>query len=117
MTTISISPIRTKSDHRNALLRIEKLMHAKAGSEEADELDVLTDLVEAYERRHHPLPRASASDILRHLMEANGLTQSDLPEVGTQTVISLLLSNKRQLTVRQIKALSSRFNVSPAVFI
>jgi HTH-type transcriptional regulator / antitoxin HigA len=117
MTIIAISPIRTKADHRNALLRIEELMRAKAGTEEADELDVLTDLVEAYERRHCPLPWATASDVLRHLMEANTLTQSDLPEVGTQAVISLILSNKRQLTVRQIKALSLRFKVSPSAFI
>jgi HTH-type transcriptional regulator/antitoxin HigA len=117
MTTIAISPIRSKADHRKALLRIEELMHAKAGTEEADELDVLADLVEAYERRHHPFPRAVACDVLRHLMEANALTQSDLPEVGTQAVISLVLSGKRQLTVRQIKALSLRFNVSPSSFI
>jgi HTH-type transcriptional regulator/antitoxin HigA len=50
-------------------------------------------------------------------MEERGLKQSDLSEIGTQGVISEILSGKRQLNVRQIKMLSKRFKVSPAVFI
>ena len=44
------------------------------------------------------------------------LKQSDIPEIGSQGVISEILSGKRQFNVRQIKLLSNRFNVSPAVF-
>lgn len=50
-------------------------------------------------------------------MEEHGLTQSDLPEVGSQGMVSEILSGKRELIVRQIRALASRFHVSPAVFI
>jgi HTH-type transcriptional regulator/antitoxin HigA len=46
----------------------------------------------------------------------NNLKQSDLPEIGSQGVISEILSGKRHFNVRQIKLLSKRFNVSPAVF-
>jgi HTH-type transcriptional regulator/antitoxin HigA len=49
-------------------------------------------------------------------MEEHDLKQSDLPEIGSQGVISEILSGKRQFSVRQIKLLSKRFNVSPAVF-
>lgn len=49
-------------------------------------------------------------------MEEHGLTQSDLPEVGSQGVVSELLSGKRELNVRQIRALARRFDVSPAAF-
>ena len=50
-------------------------------------------------------------------MEEHGLTQSDLPEVGSQGVISDILRGKRELNVRQIRTLAKRFHVSPAVFI
>jgi HTH-type transcriptional regulator/antitoxin HigA len=117
MTAIAVEPIRTKADLQAALLRVEDLMGAAHGSSAADELEILTDLIEAYERRHHKLPRASPVDVLRHLMEAHDLTQSDLPEAGSQAAISLVLTGRRQLTLRQIKALAVRFQVNPSVFI
>jgi HTH-type transcriptional regulator/antitoxin HigA len=45
------------------------------------------------------------------------LKQSDLPEIGSRGVLSEILSGKRQLNIRQLKLLSQRFKVSPAVFI
>jgi HTH-type transcriptional regulator/antitoxin HigA len=56
-------------------------------------------------------------DTLNALMKEHGLKQSELSEIGSQGVISEILSGKRQLNVRQIKLLSKRFKVSPAVFI
>ena len=50
-------------------------------------------------------------------MEEHGLTQSDLAEIGSQGVVSEILSGKRELNVRQIRALAERFHVSPAVFV
>ena len=51
------------------------------------------------------------------IMDEHGLTQSDLPEVGSQGVVSDILRGKRDLNIRQIRALAQRFHVSPAVFI
>jgi HTH-type transcriptional regulator/antitoxin HigA len=50
-------------------------------------------------------------------MDEHNLRQSDLPEVGSQGVVSEILSGKRELNVRQIRALAARFGVSPAVFV
>ena len=50
-------------------------------------------------------------------MEEHNLKQRDLKELGSQGVVSEILSGKRKLTLRQVKALSKRFNISPAVFI
>jgi HTH-type transcriptional regulator/antitoxin HigA len=50
-------------------------------------------------------------------MEQHGLRQSDLPEIGSQGVVSEVLAGKRELNVRQIRALSERFGVSPATFV
>ncbi len=80
-------------------------------------LHTLITLVEAYEEKHHPLPAVSDVDMLAFLMEQHHLTQSDLPEIGSQTTVSLILSGKRQLTKRHIAALSKRFNVPASVFL
>lgn len=56
--------------------------------------------------------------MLAYLMEAHQLKQSDLEyEIGSQSVVSDILSGKRSLNVRQIKRLAERFKLSPAVFI
>ena len=64
MTTIAVEPIRTKADHQTALRRVEELMGAKPGTADDDELEILTDLIEAYERRHFEFPRASEAEVL-----------------------------------------------------
>ena len=55
--------------------------------------------------------------MLVHFMEEHFLSQSDLPEIGSQGVVSEIINGKRELNLRQIKALGKRFNVSPAVFL
>lgn len=47
----------------------------------------------------------------------HGLRQSDLPEIGSQGVVSEILVGKRELNIRQVRALSERFGVSAATFI
>jgi len=80
-------------------------------------LDTLGTLIYAYEEEHHPIPECSGVDVLRFLMEEHGLTQADLPEIGSQSVVSEVLRGQRELNIRQIRALATRFQLSPAVFI
>ncbi|MBI5652305.1 MAG: helix-turn-helix domain-containing protein [Chloroflexi bacterium] len=80
-------------------------------------LDTLGTLISAYETDHLPIPKATGMDALRYLIEEHGLTQADLPEIGSQGVVSEVLNGKRELNVRQIRALAERFHVSPAAFI
>jgi len=79
-------------------------------------METLGSLIESYEAQYIPEIEGSPSDALKTLMEEHDLKQSDLPEIGSQGVISEILSGKRQFNVRQIKLLSKRFNLSPAVF-
>ena len=79
-------------------------------------METLGSLIETYEIQNIPEIEGSPSDALKTLMEEHDLKQSDLPEIGSQGVISEILSGKRQLNVRQIKLLSKKFKVSPAVF-
>ena len=79
-------------------------------------METLGSLIESYEDQNIPEIEGRPGDTLKTLMEEHDLKQSDIPEIGSQGVISEILSGKRQFNVRQIKLLSNRFNVSPAVF-
>jgi HTH-type transcriptional regulator / antitoxin HigA len=79
--------------------------------------ELLTMLIEAYEEKRYPVRSASPVAVLRELMAANGLRQKDLaPLLGSESVVSEILSGKRELNKRHIQKLSERFRVSPEVF-
>jgi HTH-type transcriptional regulator / antitoxin HigA len=79
--------------------------------------ELLTLLIEVYEEKHYAIPNASPVAVLRELMSANNLRQKDLaPLFGSESVVSEVLSGRREINKRQIEKLSKRFNVSPTVF-
>ena len=112
--------IRNKREHNTAVKRLNELLD-EIGEDEKHPLysllDTLGTLIEAYEDEHHPIPDSSGADVLRYLMDEHGLTQSSLPEIGSQGVVSEILNGKRELNVRQIRKLAERFKVSTAVFV
>ena len=79
-------------------------------------METLGSLIESYEIQHFPEIEGSPIDTLKALMQDHGLKQSDLAEIGSQGVISEILSGKRQFNARQIKLLSKRFNVSQRLY-
>jgi HTH-type transcriptional regulator/antitoxin HigA len=84
---------------------------------EQEAIDLMTLLVERYESQRYPVPDAEPVDVLRFLLESNGLSQRDIAsELGSEATVSLVLSGKRQLNRDHIARLSRRFHVSPAVF-
>ena len=79
-------------------------------------IDTLSILIEAYHREHYQIPDVSSVELLKFLMEQHRLSQGNLPEIGSQGVVSEILRDKRELNVRQIQALSYRFHLPVAVF-
>lgn len=77
---------------------------------------LVSDLIYAYDQRHYPQRSVHGVDLLRFLMEQHDLRQNQLPEIGTQSVVSEILSGKRELTVNHIRGLAERFHLSPAAF-
>ncbi len=112
--------IRTEREYDRAIKRLNELLD-EIGTNERRPLygllDTLGTLIHTCEEQHHALPEASGADMLRFFMEEHSLAQSELPEVGSQGVVSEVLNGKRELNVRQVRALARRFHVSPAVFI
>lgn len=111
--------IKTEQDYKRAVALLDRLLD-EVGENEHHPLfgflEVLGTLVESYESDHVEIKGATGKDVLKFLMEERGLTQSDLPEIGSQGVVSEILHGRRELNARQIKVLSERFGVSPAVF-
>ena len=110
----------TEEEYRNRLELLNQLIDEVGDNEQhplASLLDTVGTLVANYEQEHYSLPEAaSPQEVLAYLLKEHQLTQSELPEIGSQGVVSEILRGKRQLNKRQIQALSKRFGVAPEVF-
>lgn len=115
-----ILTLRDETDYDRAVATLNELLD-EIGTDERhplyDLLDTLGTVIAAYEAEHRELSLPDGRDVLAYLMEEHNLRQSDLPEVGSQGIVSEILNGKRELNVRQIRALAARFGVSPAVFV
>ena len=120
----TIEPIfsvpRTKADYHRLVVFLDDLID-RVGEDESHLLASLAEtvgtLIEAYEDRTTPVKEGNPVAVLSFLMSEHGLKQTDLSEIGSQGVVSEVLSGKRKLNLRQIQLLAHRFNVSPEVFI
>lgn len=108
-------PVRDEA-HYDQLMDVMEALMSDVSALESGPLSGLVDLVadriREYEDRVHSWPDTSTpATRLAFLMEQHGLRQCDLPEVGAQSVVSAVLSGKRDLNLRQIQALAKRFGV------
>ena len=115
---MEIKPIRTKTDYRAALKKIEALMSARAGSPEGERLDVMVTLVEAYERKHYPFDLPDPVEAIKFRMEQAGLSVNDLvPMIGQPNRVYEVLNYKRPLTLGMIRNLNTGLGISAQVLI
>lgn len=80
-------------------------------------LHLIANNIQVYENKHYPSKKLIPIEMLKFLMEEHGLDQDDLPEIGSQSLVSKILNGKRKLTLEHIRHLSKRFGVSPAIFV
>lgn len=115
---MDIRPIRTERDHERALRRIETLMDAELGTEEGDELEVLTTLVEAFEEKHFPVDTADPIDAILFRMEQQGLDRKDLEAfIGSRHRVSEILNRKRGLSLEMIRRLHAGLGIPLEVLV
>ncbi len=115
-----ITPIRDEAHCARMTEMLQTLLDETQGEENHPAMglvDIVGDLIEDYKTKHHPLPEVTGVQALKFLMEQHGLKQSDLCEIGSQGVVSEILTGKRELNIRQVRALSKRFGVSAATFV
>jgi HTH-type transcriptional regulator / antitoxin HigA len=110
--------IHTEEENERYIADLEELHSRGRLSPEEEQLaELLTLLIEKFEERYQIEPGATSLDVVRSLMDAHGVKQSDMLDVfGTRSVASEVLSGKRELSKTHIQRLSRRFHVSPAVF-
>jgi HTH-type transcriptional regulator/antitoxin HigA len=115
-----ISRIRDEVHYLRMTALIRALLDEAAGRKSHPAMgliDLLGNLIDDYEADRHPLPRTTGLQALKFLMDQHGLRQVDLPEIGSQGVVSEVLAGKRDLNIRQVRALAKRFGVSTSTFV
>ena len=112
---------RTEKENERLLAEIEKLMvkgEKNLSPEEGALLELLTQLVETFEKRVYPREKTSPAELVAFLLEQRGLSPSDLWSVlGSKGRVSELLSGRREVSKDQAKRLGAFFHISPAAFI
>jgi HTH-type transcriptional regulator/antitoxin HigA len=78
---MSIKPIKTSYDYEKALERLEDIFDAKIGTKQGDELEILTILIEKYEKENFPIEMPDPIEAIKFRMEQLGMKQKDLAEV------------------------------------
>jgi len=117
---VPLGPVRTKKEYARAVALLDSIIDEIGEDEKhpmAELAEAISVFVEKYEEDHSPAPAATPIAVLRHLMREHDLRQTNLPEIGSQGVVSEILAGKRDLNARQIRRLAKRFGVSPAVFV
>ncbi len=113
-----ITPIRNDKDHARALRQMEELWGAPANSVEAEYLEVLVTLIDAYEARHHAIDPPDPVEAILFRMEQQGLTRKDLePCIGSRARVSEVLNRKRPLTLSMIRRLRHTLGIPADVLI
>jgi HTH-type transcriptional regulator / antitoxin HigA len=114
-----LRPIRSDGELDEAVRMVDSLLARRdLAPEEEDYLEVLGDLVEQYESEAHPMAPVSDAEMLRHLIEAKGVSQTQISDATgiADSTISEVLKGKRSLNRGHIGKLAKYFSVSPDVF-
>lgn len=115
---MTVEPIKTKKDYKQAMERLEMLFDAKKGTEEGDELEVLSILIEKYEHEHFPIDLPDPIEAIKFRMEQLGYNQGDLAKiVGLKSRASEILNRKRKLSLDMIRELHEKLHIPTDVLI
>ena len=115
-----IRPLRSEADYEAAVDEIERYFDRppKPGSPDADRFDLLSLVVEDYERERWPIDPPYPVDAIRYGMEMRGLTQADLGRLlGSRQRASDILSRRRPLTMRMAWKLHRDWGISAEALI
>jgi len=115
-----LRPIRSGKEYDRTVALMNYLLdvvgdngdHALAGL-----LDLVSELVEDYDAKHHAIEASEPKEVLRYLIGMRGLKQSDLAGIVPQSNLSAILAGKRKISATLAGKLARYFNVSPAVFV
>lgn len=115
---MEIRPIRTQTDYEEALREIEQLFNAPQNTSEYDRLDILSTLVEAYEKKHFPVELPDPIEAIHYYMDTRGWSRRDLEScLGSRARVSEVLSRKRSLSLEMIRKLNQELGIPAEILI
>jgi HTH-type transcriptional regulator/antitoxin HigA len=115
-----LQPVRNAKEYADMVKALDAAIDAGGADENhplARLVDYLGELIAEYEAKDRMPPAATGAEALRYVMQRDNLRQIDLPELGSQGVVSELLSGRRHFNARQAKAMAARFGVSASLFL
>jgi HTH-type transcriptional regulator/antitoxin HigA len=115
-----LKPIKNNKEHENALARVYRLMQLKLkpNSKESDELEVLSILIETYEKANYPIEPPNPIDAILFRLDQMGMSQSDLGRLlGSRSRASEILKGKRKLSIGMIRKLNKELGISAKTLI
>ena len=115
-----VKVIRTAREHKAALSRASTLMELDPvrGTPEGDELDLLVLVIEDYERKHFPMDDADPVEVIKFMMDQQGLKKKDLiPYIGSASKVTEVLNRTRSLSLSMIRKLSEGMKIPAGVLI
>jgi HTH-type transcriptional regulator / antitoxin HigA len=115
---MDIKPIKREGDYERALHRVEELWDSTDGSPESDELEILTTLIEAYEREHYPIDLPNPIEAIKFRLEQTGKDSRMLIGViGQRTRVYEVMRGKRPLSLNMIRSLHEKLDIPAEVLI
>jgi HTH-type transcriptional regulator/antitoxin HigA len=116
----TVRTLRDEDEYQTALRAVRPYFDAEpdAGTAKAAHFDALVLLIEDYEAKHYPIPRAAPIDVLKFVMQANSYTRADLIAIlGSKARASDLLNGRREINLDQIRKISRAWHIPAAALI
>jgi len=115
---MNLKPIKSDKDYREALKRLEVIFDAPIDSQEGDEAEILSLIIENFENKHYPIEAPDPIEAIKIRMEELNLRQKDLVGViGGKSRVSEILNRKKKLTVDMIRELERILQISASVLV
>ncbi len=110
--------LKTSQDYHDASIRLMQLFHAKSGTHEGDELELLLVLVKDYDDKNYDLPELDVLEVIKYKMQEMGMKAKDLePIIGSKGHVSAILSGKREITLKMAQKLKNYFSLPADIFL
>ncbi len=109
---MEIRPIKNEDDYKATLSEVERLFEAAPDTADGDRLDVMTTLLEVYEKKHYSIPSPDPVEAIKYWMESRGITRQDLaPLMGSRARVSEIFNHRRGLTLTMIRNLHDKLGI------
>ncbi|MCF8304800.1 MAG: transcriptional regulator [Ignavibacteriales bacterium] len=115
---MNIKPIKTEQDYEKALRRLEIIFDASPETQEGDEAEILSMLIENYENQYYPINAPDPIEAIKIRMEEMDIKQKDLIGIiGGKSRVSEVLNKKKSLTVEMIRELEKKLHISASILV